>query len=339
MKIRRIGMALAICFLMLGMPSEAEAAARPIHTVSVKVNSKLEPGGRLPSIGIGTRSLKDGEISVSGSNSKYHVTEAEWVDKGDKVIKASDEPRMKVTLEPADVGEDYFLASYKKSDVKVSGGTFVSARRDGDALVVTIRVNGVKGEYDPPPDAFWHEDNLGEARWEKPENTSGYYEAQLLRDGKIVYKLAKVSGLRYNFYPYMTEKGMYSFKIRTVPETEAQIKYGKKSEWIESGELEITDLNRIYLENGELDVILMGQGFTWLDTGTHESLVEATNFVKTVETHQHRKIACLEEIAYLNGWISEDEVLAAYEVYKKNQYGKYLKDVLDGKYVDKLQDK
>lgn len=218
MKIRRIGMALAICFLMLGMPSEAEAAARPIHTVSVKVNSKLEPGGRLPSIGIGTRSLKDGEISVSGSNSKYHVTEAEWVDKGDKVIKAADEPRMKVTLEPADVGEDYFLASYKKSDVKVSGGTFVSARRDGDALVVTIRVNGVKGEYDPPPDAFWHEDNLGEARWEKPENTSGYYEAQLLRDGRTVYKLAKVSGLRYNFYPYMTEKGMYSFKIRTIPE-------------------------------------------------------------------------------------------------------------------------
>lgn len=241
MKIRRIGMALAICFLMLGMSSEAEAAARPIHTVSVKVNSKLEPGGRLPSIGIGTRSLKDGEISVSGSNSKYHVTEAEWVDKGDKVIKAADEPRMKVTLEPADVGEDYFLASYKKSDVKVSGGTFVSARRDGDALVVTIRVNGVKGEYDPPPDAFWHEDNLGEARWEKPENTSGYYEAQLLRDGRTVYKLAKVSGLRYNFYPYMTEKGMYSFKIRTIPETEAQVKYGKKSEWIESGGLEITD--------------------------------------------------------------------------------------------------
>ena len=70
--------------------------------------------------------------------------------------------------------------------------------------------------------------------------------------------------------------------------------------------------------------------------GTHESLVEATNFVKTVETHQHRKIACLEEIAYLNGWISKEEVLEAYEVYKKNQYGKYLKDVLDGKYVDKI---
>ena len=78
------------------------------------------------------------------------------------------------------------------------------------------------------------------------------------------------------------------------------------------------------------------QGFTWLDTGTHESLVEATNFVKTVETHQHRKIACLEEIAYLNGWITKEQVLETYEELKKNQYGRYLKDVLDGKYIDKL---
>ena len=86
------------------------------------------------------------------------------------------------------------------------------------------------------------------------------------------------------------------------------------------GELEITDLNRIYLENNALNVELLGQGFTWLDTGTHESLVDATNFVKTVETHQHRKIACLEEIAYLNGWISKEDVMAVYEVLKKNQY-------------------
>ncbi len=116
------------------------------------------------------------------------------------------------------------------------------------------------------------------------------------------------------------------------------VEYAKNLKPSARGELEITDLNRIYLENGQLDVILLGQGFTWLDTGTHESLVEATNFVKTVETHQHRKIACLEEIAYLNGWISKEDVLKTYEILKKNQYGKYLKDVLDGKYVDKLHD-
>lgn len=112
------------------------------------------------------------------------------------------------------------------------------------------------------------------------------------------------------------------------------VEYAKNLKPSARGELEITDLNRIYLEKGELDVKLLGKGFTWLDTGTHESLVEATNFVYTIETHQHRKIACLEEIAYLNGWISDEELLKAYEIFKKNQYGKYLKDVYDGKYID-----
>ena len=114
------------------------------------------------------------------------------------------------------------------------------------------------------------------------------------------------------------------------------VEYAKNLKPSARGELEITDLNRIYLEKGQLNVELLGQGFTWLDTGTHESLVDATNFVKTVETHQHRKIACLEEIAYLNGWITKDEVLKTYELVKKNQYGQYLKDVLDGKYREQL---
>ena len=114
------------------------------------------------------------------------------------------------------------------------------------------------------------------------------------------------------------------------------VEYAKNLKPSARGELEITDLNRIYLESGELNVELLGQGFTWLDTGTHESLVDATNFVKTVETHQHRKIACLEEIAYLNGWISKEDVMKTYEIVKKNQYGQYLKDVLDGKYREQL---
>lgn len=114
------------------------------------------------------------------------------------------------------------------------------------------------------------------------------------------------------------------------------VEYAKSLKPSARGELEITDLNRIYLDAGKLNVELLGQGFTWLDTGTHESLVEATNYVKTTEQHQHRKIACLEEIAYLNGWIKKEDVLAVYEVLKKNQYGQYLKDVLDGKYIDVL---
>ena len=123
--------------------------------------------------------------------------------------------------------------------------------------------------------------------------------------------------------------GLYFYDNRVV-------KYAKNLKPSARGELEITDLNRIYLEENQLNVELLGQGFTWLDTGTHESLVEATNFVKTIEQHQHRKIACLEEIAYLNGWITKEDVLKVYELLKKNQYGQYLKDVLDGKYMDVL---
>ena len=123
--------------------------------------------------------------------------------------------------------------------------------------------------------------------------------------------------------------GLYFYDNRVV-------NYAKELKPSARGELEITDLNRIYLEQGELNVELLGQGFTWLDTGTHESLVDATNFVKTMESHQHRKIGCLEEIAYLNGWISGEEVMKVYELLKKNQYGQYLKDVLDGKYMDGL---
>lgn len=122
--------------------------------------------------------------------------------------------------------------------------------------------------------------------------------------------------------------GLYFYDNRVV-------EYAKSLKPSARGELEITDLNRIYLENGELEVTLLGQGFTWLDTGTHESLVDATNFVKTVETHQHRKIACLEEIAYLKGWITKDQLEEIYEIYKKNQYGAYLRDVLDGKFLEK----
>ena len=121
--------------------------------------------------------------------------------------------------------------------------------------------------------------------------------------------------------------GLYFYDNRVV-------EYAKNLKPSARGEYEITDLNRIYLEDKQLHVELLGQGFTWLDTGTHESLVDATNFVKTIETHQHRKIGCLEEIAYLNGWITREEILETYEVLKKNQYGQYLKDVLDGKYIE-----
>lgn len=90
------------------------------------------------------------------------------------------------------------------------------------------------------------------------------------------------------------------------------------------GELEITDVNRAYLEQGNLNVELLGRGFAWLDTGTHESLLEAAQFVETIEKRQGYKIACLEEIAFNQGWLDREQLHARGEMMKKNGYGQYL---------------
>ena len=97
------------------------------------------------------------------------------------------------------------------------------------------------------------------------------------------------------------------------------------------GELEITTLNQVYLDEETLDVITFGRGVTWLDAGTHESLAEATAFVKMIEEHQGLMISCPEEIAFNNGWISKDELLAIGNTMAKNSYGKHLINVAEGK--------
>lgn len=97
------------------------------------------------------------------------------------------------------------------------------------------------------------------------------------------------------------------------------------------GELEITTLNQMYLSDNTLDVITFGRGFTWLDTGTHESMADATAFVKMIEEHQGLKVSCIEEIAFNNSWISKENLLKIAEPMKKNQYGQHLINVANGK--------
>jgi glucose-1-phosphate thymidylyltransferase len=95
------------------------------------------------------------------------------------------------------------------------------------------------------------------------------------------------------------------------------------------GELEITDVNREYLDRNKLRVELMGRGYAWLDTGTHESLLEAGEFIATIEKRQGLKMACIEEIAFLLGYIGRDKLLKAAEDHKKNAYGEYLRLVAE----------
>ncbi|MBW6409246.1 glucose-1-phosphate thymidylyltransferase RfbA [Clostridium weizhouense] len=107
--------------------------------------------------------------------------------------------------------------------------------------------------------------------------------------------------------------------------------YAKSLKPSSRGELEITDLNNIYLKKGKLDVITLGRGYGWLDTGTVDSLTEASEYVRVIETRQGLKIACLEEISFINGWINKDSLLISAKQYGNSLYGEHLKNVAKGK--------
>ena len=114
--------------------------------------------------------------------------------------------------------------------------------------------------------------------------------------------------------------GLY-FYDNTVIEKAKSLKPGKR------GELEITDLNKLYLAEGNLKVNLLGRGFAWLDTGTHKNLLQAANFIETIQDRQGNYVACIEEIAYKNGWITKKELIELAEPLLKTEYGKYLMEI------------
>ena len=118
--------------------------------------------------------------------------------------------------------------------------------------------------------------------------------------------------------------GLY-FYDNSVIEKAKSIKPSKR------GELEITDLNRLYLEEKSLKVNLLGRGFAWLDTGTHKNLLQASNFIETIQERQGNYVACIEEIAYRNGWITKKELLKLAEPLLKTDYGKYLIEIVNEK--------
>ena len=142
------------------------------------------------------------------------------------------------------------------------------------------------------------------------------------KEGKVLSIEEKPENPKSNY----AVTGLYYYP-KGVAKKAKEVKPSKR------GELEITTLNQMYLDEDNLDVILLGRGFTWLDTGTTDSLIEASSFVQLMQTHQGIVMSCLEEIAYKRGWISKEQVLETAKLLEKNAYGKHLKNVVEDKIV------
>ncbi len=140
-----------------------------------------------------------------------------------------------------------------------------------------------------------------------------YGVAEFDSDGKVISLEEKPENPKSNY----AVTGLYFY-------TNDVIQIAKEIKPSHRGELEITDVNKVYLEKDALQVELMGRGFAWLDTGTHESLLEASNFIQTIENRQGLKVACIEEIAYEMGYINKEALIQLAQPLKKNQYGQYL---------------
>lgn len=227
---------LTLCLLMT-FSGMAVYGASTISSVNLRVGmNDIEVGDTLPDIVIGDRDSSDAAYVYSNSN-YYGIEKAEWVTSKAKELKVGDTPRMKVWLEASDYEERRFKGGYYSSNVKISGGTFVSASISNRKLIVTLELSPIKGQFEAPDEVYWNSGGYGRAKWRLSGADDSYrYEVALYRGNSQVHKV-ETTGTSYNFYPNMTKAGSYSFRVRVIPKNSDEEKYGKKSDWVSSDEV------------------------------------------------------------------------------------------------------
>ncbi len=264
---RLAAMASMVSLLGLSIPFESLAAVKTITSVTIYAGlEELDSGDTLPS----ESSFKtDGGTGnyVYSNNDKYEVSDLNWITSDTKEMKVGSEPKMKVTLRATNSDDYAFKGGYQSSNVSIKGGTYVSSSRSGsDTLYVTFTFKPVKGTYESPQDAYWRDSGLGNAKWSSVDNSSGAYDVYLYRGSSVIKKVEKLKATSYNFYPYMTKAGTYSYKVRTVPYTESEQKYGKNSEWTESDEIYVPQ-EKVSDGSGQDDSAVSNGQVGWIKTG------------------------------------------------------------------------
>lgn len=264
---RLAAMASMVSLLGLSIPFESLAAVKTITSVTIYAGlEELASGDTLPS----ESSFKTNEGTgnyVYTNNDRYEVTDLDWITSDTKEMKVGSEPKMKVTLRATNSDEYAFKGGYQSSNVSIKGGTYVSSSRSGsDTLYVTFTFKPVKGSYESPQDAYWRESGYGTAKWSSVDNSSGAYDVYLYRGSSIIKKVEKLKATTYNFFPYMTKAGTYSFKVRTVPYTESEQKYGKNSEWTESDEVYLPQ-EKVSDGSGQDNSAVANGQVGWIKTG------------------------------------------------------------------------
>ncbi|MDW2798483.1 N-acetylmuramoyl-L-alanine amidase family protein [Clostridium boliviensis] len=257
----------ALGVLTASIPIDTMAAS--VKTISsVTINVGLEDitmGDTLPSEA-SFSTTSGSENYVYSNNNRYEVTDLNWITSDNKEMKIGYEPKMKVTLHATDSDEYAFKGGYQSSNVSVKGGTYVSSNRSGtDTLYVTLKFKPIKGTYESPEDADWRDSGFGNARWSEPDSGSGAYDVYLYRGSSIIKKVEKLKATSYNFYPYMTKAGTYSFKVRTVPYSDTEDKYGKNSDWTESGEVYVPK-EKVSDGRGQDSIVSSGE-VGWIKNG------------------------------------------------------------------------
>ena len=217
-------------------------ASTYISSVSITLDIDLIAGEGLPSLVPGYTGDTGAEVKIA-NNTRYAIENIEWSKDVDEV-EMGKTYNLKVTLDA--LGDYEFRSSYSSSKINVKGGTFVSARcgDTNDELIVTLKTRKAEGIFDVPSDVDWRStkiknDKFGYASWDKVDNAA--YDVDLLRNGTVVHRVDSLKKTTYNFYPYMTKKGDYTFRVRAVASSSDMEAYATKSEWAYSNELYVDE--------------------------------------------------------------------------------------------------